>query len=56
MANSVDQDQLKPTDLNLHCLQRQGISGSAGLQLMLSSGDKIFNRCHFEIFFPENMI
>ena len=29
MANSVDPDQLaskKPTDLDLHCLQRQGIS------------------------------
>ena len=26
MANSADQDQ-KPTDLDLHCLQRQGISG-----------------------------
>ena len=28
MANSADQDLLKkPTDLDLHCLQRQGISG-----------------------------
>ena len=27
MANSVDPDQLAPTDLDLHCLQRQGISG-----------------------------
>ena len=33
MVNSVDPDQLasseakKPTDLDLHCLQRQGISG-----------------------------
>ena len=30
MANSADPDQLasqKPTDLDLHCLQRQGISG-----------------------------
>ena len=27
MANSVDPDQKKPTDLDLHCLQRQGISG-----------------------------
>ena len=30
MANSADPDQLdlqKPTDLELHCLQRQGISG-----------------------------
>ena len=29
MANSADPDQLssKPTDLGLHCLQRQGIIG-----------------------------
>ena len=30
MANSVDSDQLaslEPTDLDLHCLQKQGISG-----------------------------
>ena len=30
MANSADADQLaskKPTDLDLHCLERQGISG-----------------------------
>ena len=30
MANSADPDQLaskKPTDLDLHCLQRQSISG-----------------------------
>ena len=30
MANSADSDQLasqKPTDLDLHCLHRQGISG-----------------------------
>ena len=26
MANSADPDQ-KPTDLDLHCLQKQGISG-----------------------------
>ena len=26
MADSADPDQ-KPTDLDLHCLQRQGISG-----------------------------
>ena len=28
MANSADPDQ-KPTDLDLHCLQRQGISGTS---------------------------
>ena len=27
MANSEDPDLKKPTDLDLHCLQRQGISG-----------------------------
>ena len=28
MANSAEPDQLaSPTDLDLHCLQRQGISG-----------------------------
>ena len=30
MANNADPDQLassEPTDLDLHCLQRQGISG-----------------------------
>ena len=26
MANSADPDQKKPTDQDLHCLQRQGIS------------------------------
>ena len=33
MANSVK----KPADLDLHCLQRQGISGSAGQGLILSN-------------------
>ena len=27
MANSADPDQLASSDLDLHCLQRQGISG-----------------------------
>ena len=27
MTNSADPDQQKPTDLDLHCLQRQSISG-----------------------------
>ena len=38
MVNSADPDQLaskKPTDLDLHCLQRQGIiPGSAGQGLI----------------------
>ena len=39
MSNSADPDQLassKPTDLDLHCLQRQGISGLAGQGLSLA--------------------
>ena len=40
MTNSADPDQLasllkKPTDLDLHCLQRQDYPGSAGLGLKL---------------------
>ena len=31
MTNSADSDKWKPTDLDLHCLQRQGIPDSAGL-------------------------
>ena len=34
MSNSADPVQ-KPTDLDLHCLQRQGISGSAGQGLIV---------------------
>ena len=36
MTNSADPDQLasqKPTDLDLHCLQRQGICGLSRLGL-----------------------
>ena len=36
MTNSADPDQMalqKPADLDLHCLQSQGISGSARLGL-----------------------
>ena len=36
MANSADPDQLaskKPTDLDLHCLQRQGISGFSRIRV-----------------------
>ena len=44
MANSADPDQLasqKPTDLDLHCLQRPGISGFSRTRvknLILSQG------------------
>ena len=40
MTNSADPDQLaskKPTDLDLHCLQRQGISGLMLTQQRLRS-------------------
>ena len=40
MANIADSNQLvlkKPTDLDLHCLQRQGHAGSAG-QWLNSAG------------------
>ena len=58
MTNSADPDQ-KPTDLDLHCLLRQGMSYSAREGLILSMLGKIFSRSHFEIFFlffPENRL
>ena len=45
----------KPTDLDLHYLQRQGISGISrtrvNFKLLLSMLGKNFSRQHFEIFF-----
>ena len=41
MANSADPDQLassEPTDLDLHCLQRQGISGFSRTRVNKTSG------------------
>ena len=63
MTNSADPDQLA-SDLNLHCLQRQGISGFSrtrvsrlyctGNELLtlstLVGGGGIFSKQHFEIF------
>ena len=37
MANSADPDQ-KPTNLDLHCLQRQGVSGFSRTKVNGSSG------------------
>ena len=39
MANSADPDQLasKPTDLDLHCLERQGISGASRTRVKYSN-------------------
>ena len=45
MANSADSDQLaylKPTDLDLHCLQRQGISGLSRKRVNLPDVYKLF--------------
>ena len=48
MTNIADPDQL-PTDLDLHCLQRQGMSGSAGPGLRcLTTSDKCSNDNHYE--------
>ena len=33
MTNSADPDQQKPTDLDLHCLQRQGISAFSRIRV-----------------------
>ena len=59
MANSADPDQLaslKQADLDLHCLQRQGISGfsrtrvKAGLEFIIPPGwvkvSQIWRQCH----------
>ena len=44
MANSPDPDQLacqKPTDLDLHCLQGQGISGFSRTRVKLGVNQKL---------------
>ena len=42
MANSADPDQLeKPTDLDLHCLQRQGLSGFSKTRVKFSNAFSI---------------
>ena len=44
MTNNADTDQFpslqKPTDLDLHCLQRQGISGFSRTRVRISTQDK----------------
>ena len=49
MANSADPDQ--PTDLDLHCLQRQDLSvfSRTGLRFMLSRSIKLVMVIHYEI-------
>ena len=46
MANSADPDQLasqKPTDLDLHCLQKQGISGFSRTRVNKTLLEKVMN-------------
>ena len=46
MANSEDPDQLassEATDLDLHCLQRQGISGFSRTRLILQATVPVFH-------------
>ena len=46
MTNSADPDQLtskKPTDLDLHCLHRQGISGLSRTRDKLAVTSGIFD-------------
>ena len=43
MANSADPDQ-KPTDLDLHCLQRQGISGFSRTRADMQMGHEALQR------------
>ena len=46
----------KPTDLDLHCLQRQGISGSAGQGLMRSMWAKTSTLAYFKEVFTTKLI
>ena len=51
MAHSADPDQLassganlkKPTDLDLHCLQRQGISGFSRTRVNIALDKELFS-------------
>ena len=45
MTNSADPDQ-KPTDLDLHCLLRQGMSCSAREGLMTNSAEFVNGRIY----------
>ena len=50
MTNCEDPDQLasqKPTDLDLHCLQRQGIIKIQHEQINMSLDDRILFFCIF---------
>ena len=54
MANSADPDQLaqKPTDLDLHCLQRQGKSGFSRTRVNLQNktSDKVHKHTYICLF------
>ena len=48
MANSVDPDQLaslKPTDLDLHCLQRQNKYGFSRTRVKITNGAILNGSC-----------
>ena len=56
MVNSVDPDQLEPTDLDLHCLQRQGISGFSrtrvnNANILLTQQQPIYRRILYTVIF-----
>ena len=57
MVNSADSDQ-KPTDLDLHCLQRQDISGFSRTRVMPLQIECIFQPKIVDIFLilHENML
>ena len=56
MTNSADPDQ-KPTDLDLHCLQRQGISGVSRTRVKVpirTAVDNILKYIFLYLSFKEN--
>ena len=56
MANSADPDQLalKPTDLDLHFLQRQGISRFSRTRIKLYQDDRRVTMC-FEVLYSHKL-
>ena len=51
MANSVDPDLKKPTDLDIHCLQNRLYPGSAGQGLIYLPDREFFKECHKVVYF-----
>ena len=56
MANSADPDQLvqKPTDLDIHCLDRQDISGSS--RTRVKDVMKLHRNCYGGVFGDKSRI